>query len=161
MKKLKVYDSLSEKELGITEYISTNSGFDGIIKSRYTDFHVHEIDLDGNVVELTNLRLPIPPAEPFTSAIDNVPDIESYLVEKQLLTTDQWESVKSVVQTRKPFEIDVTDLTKEQRTEIHHGIKKHFQGLLFTNTTSNETKKFINFQFHKNKSKIIYYAKYF
>lgn len=52
--------SLNEKELGITEYIGTSAEFSGIIKSRYSDFHVNEIDLDGNLVELTDKSIPVP-----------------------------------------------------------------------------------------------------
>lgn len=52
--------SLNEKELGITEYIGTSAEFSGIIKSRYSDFHVNEIDIDGNLVELTDKSIPVP-----------------------------------------------------------------------------------------------------
>lgn len=52
--------SLNEKELGITEYIGKSAEFSGIIKSRYSDFHVNEIDLDGNLVELTDKSIPVP-----------------------------------------------------------------------------------------------------
>lgn len=148
----KFFESLNEKELGITEYISSLSGFHGIIKSRYNDFHVNEISLDGNIAELTDLSAPKPPPEEFNSELTEVADVESYLVEKKLLTIDQWNAVRAIAKTHLPVEIDVTELSKEQRTDIHNGIKKHFKGLIFTNTTSDETRKFIKFIFHKNKS---------
>jgi hypothetical protein len=33
--------------------------FTAIIKARFSDFHVNEIDVDGNLVELTNRKLPV------------------------------------------------------------------------------------------------------
>lgn len=49
---------LTEHDAGITEYISNHSGFSGIIKQRYSDFHVNEIDSEGNVVTLTTTNVP-------------------------------------------------------------------------------------------------------
>lgn len=37
------------------EYISKHEGFVGVIKMRYQDFLVNEIDQDGNIVHLTDL----------------------------------------------------------------------------------------------------------
>ena len=73
--------------MGITEYISDHPGFRAILKHRYStsttampvrklmracdlhrclshrysDFIVHEIDMEGNVVRLTDMSLPLPP----------------------------------------------------------------------------------------------------
>lgn len=52
---------LTEKDVGITEYIGTSAGFTGIIKARFSDFQVNEIDQAGNVVYLTDTALPKPP----------------------------------------------------------------------------------------------------
>lgn len=52
---------LSEVDTGITEYISSLEGFNGILKSRYSDFQVNEIDTDGNVAKLTDLSVPVDP----------------------------------------------------------------------------------------------------
>ncbi|KAK9709859.1 multisubstrate pseudouridine synthase 7, partial [Basidiobolus ranarum] len=50
---------LDEKSVGITEFISeSTTGFSGILKHRYSDFMVNEIDLCGNVVHLTDFSLP-------------------------------------------------------------------------------------------------------
>ncbi|KEP53803.1 tRNA pseudouridine synthase [Rhizoctonia solani 123E] len=58
----------SEKDVGITEYISHDiTSVEGIIKQRFTDFLVYEIDLEGNVVHARELgkpegpKLPAPP----------------------------------------------------------------------------------------------------
>lgn len=52
---------LLETEVGITQFIGTAPGFSGIIKARFSDFQVNEIDVDGNEVRLTDVTLPKPP----------------------------------------------------------------------------------------------------
>ena len=46
---------LTQENVGIRSYISSKSdcSFTGIIKHRFNDFHVHEIDMNGQVVVLT------------------------------------------------------------------------------------------------------------
>lgn len=51
-------ERLSEKDIGVTEYISNLDGFKGILKARYSDFQVNEIDKDGVVAQLTDLSAP-------------------------------------------------------------------------------------------------------
>lgn len=49
-----------EKSLGISEYFASSSisGFTAVVKARYSDFLVHEIDMDGNVAKLTSMDVP-------------------------------------------------------------------------------------------------------
>lgn len=51
-------EQLSERDVGITEYISDESGFTGIIKARFSDFHVNEIDNEGKIAKLTDVTVP-------------------------------------------------------------------------------------------------------
>ncbi|KAH0610634.1 uncharacterized protein H6S33_012161 [Morchella sextelata] len=52
-----------EHAVGITEYIDAEiRGWSGILKQRYTDFLVNEIDEEGNVVHLTKLTVDGQPA---------------------------------------------------------------------------------------------------
>lgn len=51
-------EQLSELEVGITEYIREETGFSGIIKARFSDFHVSEIDCEGKVAKLTDISVP-------------------------------------------------------------------------------------------------------
>ena len=45
------FNKIGEEDVGITEYIdSSNKGFKCVLKHRYSDFIVNEIDIDGNVV---------------------------------------------------------------------------------------------------------------
>lgn len=50
--------NIDEPDVGILCYISHLPGFRGILKQRYSDFIVNEVDLDGNVVHLTSLHVP-------------------------------------------------------------------------------------------------------
>ncbi|KAE8653624.1 hypothetical protein Csa_007328 [Cucumis sativus] len=50
--------SVGESDVGILSYISSLPGFRGILKQRYSDFIVNEVDTDGNVVHLTSLDAP-------------------------------------------------------------------------------------------------------
>jgi hypothetical protein len=50
--------SYDETSLGISTFIRDGDSFSGIIKSRFSDFLVHEIDLSGQVVRLTSTQLP-------------------------------------------------------------------------------------------------------
>lgn len=52
------FGELSEENVGITVFTTETKPFRGIIKQRYSDFMVHEIDLEGNVVRLTDTSLP-------------------------------------------------------------------------------------------------------
>ncbi|TVY50580.1 Multisubstrate pseudouridine synthase 7 [Lachnellula cervina] len=48
-----------EAEVGILHFVNaSNPGFSGVLKQRYTDFLVHEIDLDGTVIHLTDDQAP-------------------------------------------------------------------------------------------------------
>lgn len=49
---------MKEPQAGIIEYVSDNKGFTGILKSRFSDFHVSEIDLNGKVLQLDDFTVP-------------------------------------------------------------------------------------------------------
>lgn len=55
-RKLNTSCAVQEFDVGITEFVNTeNPGFTGLIKQRFSDFQVNEIDVDGHVVVLKNL----------------------------------------------------------------------------------------------------------
>lgn len=64
--------NLMEKDIGVTEYVGNTPGFNGIIKSRFSDFQVNEIDLDGNIVKLTDTSLPTKPEPAIGKTFDGV-----------------------------------------------------------------------------------------
>ena len=45
-----------EKHFGIEEYVSKEKGTSGILKQRYSDFMVREVEKNGNCVQLQNLE---------------------------------------------------------------------------------------------------------
>ena len=49
---------VSEKDVGILEFVSNFPGFHGVLKQRYTDFIVSERDLEGNIVRLSDTSIP-------------------------------------------------------------------------------------------------------
>ncbi|XP_027933602.1 multisubstrate pseudouridine synthase 7 [Vigna unguiculata] len=50
--------TVEEDEVGISCFISDLPGFRGVLKQRYSDFIVNEVDRDGTVVQLTSLDAP-------------------------------------------------------------------------------------------------------
>ncbi|KOM52951.1 hypothetical protein LR48_Vigan09g161000 [Vigna angularis] len=50
--------TVEEDEVGISCFISDLPGFRGVLKQRYSDFIVNEVDRDGTVVKLTSLDAP-------------------------------------------------------------------------------------------------------
>ncbi|PIN26595.1 tRNA pseudouridine(13) synthase [Handroanthus impetiginosus] len=76
--------SVEESDVGILCYISQLPGFRGILKQRYSDFIVNEVDLDGNVVHLTSLEVPPEIAEEKKEKMadlldkDYAPEVESF-----------------------------------------------------------------------------------
>mmetsp|Transcript_37348 Transcript_37348/g.76206 ORF Transcript_37348/g.76206 Transcript_37348/m.76206 type:complete len:700 (+) Transcript_37348:74-2173(+) len=55
----KRYDDL-ERKVGIAEYASPHDGFAAVVKARYSDFIVHEVDLNGNIARLDKLETSAP-----------------------------------------------------------------------------------------------------
>lgn len=49
-----VYNDL-EVKFGIDAYASTHDGFAAVLKARFSDFCVHEVDMDGNIAELLSV----------------------------------------------------------------------------------------------------------
>ncbi|KAG7671010.1 hypothetical protein Ndes2437A_g04655 [Nannochloris sp. 'desiccata'] len=50
----------NEEDVGIKAYTTKTDPFTGILRHRFTDFKVNEIDLNGNVAHLTNFDIPTP-----------------------------------------------------------------------------------------------------
>lgn len=112
--KLDVGSRLKESDIGITEYIGKHPGFSAIIKERYTDFHVNEIDLEGQVTKLTHQNIPRDP-----SNNENLEDL------KTLVSPAIWDELQ-VLGKENPssVEIDVTSIDKDARRTIHMIAKK-------------------------------------
>jgi len=124
---------LMEKDVGITEYISPHEGFGGIIKQRFSDFHVNEIATDGSIVKLTDLEPPV--------------DVEHTRPENEIieiLTPEIVEKLKTMIETKLGYvEIEVTEKSKDERRKIHEAIKDGFGKEVYSNTVDRGDKKFI------------------
>ncbi|KAG2486127.1 hypothetical protein HYH03_015221 [Edaphochlamys debaryana] len=59
---------LDEADVGITEYVALTPGFSAILKHRFRDFQVREVDPQGNVARLTSVEPPRAAAPPPISA---------------------------------------------------------------------------------------------
>ena len=69
---------LRERDVGISEYFSTEQGkFEGIVKQRFEDFMVYEVNTEGEIVHLKELALPEDPFnQPKEKKTEEKPDVE-------------------------------------------------------------------------------------
>uniref|UniRef100_A0A8C1S288 Pseudouridine synthase 7 n=1 Tax=Cyprinus carpio TaxID=7962 RepID=A0A8C1S288_CYPCA len=119
---------LSEPDVGILKFISEHKGFSGVLKERYSDFVVHEINKDGKVVVLDDLSVP---AEA---------EVRSQtLTEEQKQQLDELQLFKN---KEGSVSIEVQEDSKEKRTLLHRAVKTLYPGLE-TKTEDREGKKFI------------------
>ncbi|GBP87713.1 Multisubstrate pseudouridine synthase 7 [Eumeta japonica] len=138
---------LTEEDIGVTEYVSDHNGFNGIIKSRYADFHVSEINLNGEIAKLTNLD---PPEE---IKNEEIKEDEELLLSKynlELLPMETWDKINCLAictdPTSERVEVDVTGMSKEHRTKIHDAVKKAFGEAIVGSTVTVNDKKIVRFE---------------
>ncbi|GBM52146.1 Pseudouridylate synthase 7 [Araneus ventricosus] len=112
----KSFKRASEQDVGITEYLSDLPEFKAIMKERYSDFIVNEIDTEGNVVRLTNLEKPKNPESDLK--VDGLLDDATVKGIEELISDE-----------RSEVEINVTEKDKDTRKEIHVAIRKMFNGV--------------------------------
>uniref|UniRef100_A0A6M2E9X8 TRUD domain-containing protein n=1 Tax=Populus davidiana TaxID=266767 RepID=A0A6M2E9X8_9ROSI len=141
-----------ESDVGILCYISQLPGFRGILKQRYADFIVNEVDTDGNVVHLTCLEPPPQMVEETNECAAKVSDekmseSKSYEAEIGLFRSlagdsdaEKLESLISQVDSCTGSEDSVPhivlspDSNKTHRTAVHNFFKQNFK-FLVTDTT--------------------------
>ncbi|KYM77823.1 Pseudouridylate synthase 7 like protein [Atta colombica] len=112
--KLDIGSRLKESDIGITEYIGKHLGFSAIIKERYNDFHVNEIDLDGQVAKLIHQDIPRNPCDD-----ESIEDL------KILVSPTIWDQLQALgKENPSSVEIDVTNIDKVERRTIHTIAKK-------------------------------------
>ncbi|XP_069764399.1 pseudouridylate synthase 7 homolog isoform X2 [Narcine bancroftii] len=123
---------LVEEDVGITKFVSNHEGFSGILKERYSDFVVHEINKDGKMVVLDDLSVPDDEEEPSEDIFSVLSTQDKERLEDLQLFKNKDDSVL----------IEIVEDTKEKRTVIHQAVKSLFPGLE-TKTEEREGKKFI------------------
>ncbi|KAJ3317747.1 hypothetical protein HDV06_001265 [Boothiomyces sp. JEL0866] len=132
--------TLSEEAVGITSYINQQSpGLTGIIKHRFDDFHVHEIDSKDNIVYLTTLKPP-------KSESSELPEKERIELLAKLISDDGFApKLEEFLHSNAIKSISSPEITeKDQRTLVHQKIRE-----LFPNIDSKTDGNTINFTFKK------------
>lgn len=110
---------VEESKLGIELFVGdTKHQYHGLVKTRYADFIVHEVDLDGNIAELTNLEAP-EEEEPCTSM-----KLEDIFSRKALVCMSNVNS--GLLES---YKIDVTGMDKDMRTSVHQAIRASYDRL--------------------------------
>lgn len=122
----------TEKDVGITEYLSNDKGFYGILKHRYSDFLVNEIQKDGTIVHLTDFSAP----EEDANIISLKEQVGLELSEKIHCLCNQ------SAEEENPVLIDVTEMNKDERRKIHVAIRQNCTGLE-SSTEDKDDKKYI------------------
>ncbi|XP_064473633.1 pseudouridylate synthase 7 homolog [Ornithodoros turicata] len=130
----------SESSVGITEYIGTHKGFTGHLKQRYSDFLVNEIAPSGEVVRLKSFE------GPANDAAEEDSYINTTVVSKE--TLDKMNALVSG-DTAGQITIDVTDLSKDERRQVHILVRKKFPDLE-SQTKIQDSKKIITVEKKEN-----------
>lgn len=135
---------LRETDVGILEYANPGvPAVKGMLKQRYTDFQVNEIDLEGNVIHLLDLgvedkkdrrrekreverqQLPLPELSP---------EVKEELI--SLVGSDALDACLDILTTGgTKYEIPRVFDDKGIRTRVHSLFRQAFQGRLDTETT--------------------------
>ena len=142
----------TETDVGISTYLNNDesiiskSGFTCILKHRYSDFNVNEIDPDGTVVCLTDTTLPsCDEKQSLAEKLSNIKypaynelpqDIKKWVTPinwsrlliyaKKFSTPEEISNMPSNVEL---IRIDVTDSEKEERKILHTWVKEQFPHL--------------------------------
>uniref|UniRef100_A0A8C6PL83 Pseudouridylate synthase 7 homolog n=1 Tax=Nothobranchius furzeri TaxID=105023 RepID=A0A8C6PL83_NOTFU len=127
---------LTETDVGILKYVSDHEGFSGILKERYSDFVVHEINKQGKTVHLDDLSIPVDRNPSQWLSLPKESDVLTEEQKKQLGELQLFKNKEGNVA------IEVMDDTKEKRTLVHKAIKTQFPGLE-TKTEEKDGRKFI------------------
>ncbi|XP_058121162.1 pseudouridylate synthase 7 homolog [Anopheles ziemanni] len=139
---------ISEKDIHCTEYVSKLEGFQGVLKSRFSDFHVNEIDADGVETLLTVTALPKPPSPEVDVATgDNDRPIDPNEQLIRLITSENLQRIQEIVDGKgePSLEVDVTELSKQDRTTIHTRVKALFGSAVVGSTVTRDDRKWIRF----------------
>ena len=124
---------LTEEQVGIQGYITTQPGFRGTLKYRYSDFIVHEVDLNKRIVRLTDTS-PTAEVRVQQSSGDqscSYSSEERLAALRELIGEAHAESVIELERAAKagsncdPVVLD-PEADKKKRTAVHQFIKSHF-----------------------------------
>ena len=136
------YDEL-ERQVGISSYVSSHEGFAAVIKARYSDFIVHEVDLNGNVARLESMETP-------TQIIDSA-KTEPSMSDKKRKSDDSVDDVANNQPVPASLEDHEADSSKQDLTnligeslaqEVLTFLQQHDEGVI--DPLNNTVEKFFN-----------------
>ncbi|CAB4410147.1 unnamed protein product [Rhizophagus irregularis] len=144
---IEVNQMIRERDVGIIEYANPSiPGFLGVIKQRFSDFMVNEIDNSRNIVHLTNFNIPKvenPVDKPDVQDIgipkEKISDEQVFQEMKALLgeeISNQIQSLLSGQDENLSFVNTKVEKDKNKRKAIHQFFKDHFGDKL--NTEAND-----------------------
>lgn len=129
---------LTEEQVGIQGYINKQPGFRGTLKYRFSDFIVHEVDIQKNLIRLTDTspKRADQQSHPGLEQEPSVVSIENRLKSLQELIGDSnAQKILALEVTSKEKPSDRANVVlepepdKKKRTAIHQFIKTHFSSL--------------------------------
>ncbi|XWS58324.1 hypothetical protein CRYUN_Cryun08bG0024100 [Craigia yunnanensis] len=137
---LTLMTTITESDVGILCFISHLPGFRGILKQRYSDFNVNEVDTVGNVVHLTSLDAPPEAVEEGETKISDqlnksyASEIEKF---RSLAGDTDVDSLEAFInQITSGSEEDISpivlspDSDKSHRTAMHNYFKENLRFLV-------------------------------
>ncbi|PKA64964.1 tRNA pseudouridine13 synthase [Apostasia shenzhenica] len=141
--------SLDESEVGISCYVSSLPGFRAVLKQRYSDFIVNEVDLDGNVVRLTSIDLQTECADEKAEETSSDLSKQSFANEieqfRSLTGDSDADLLKEFLQKISASADDdlqpiilAPDIDKAHRAEVHYFFKTSFKFLVTDTVDGNE-----------------------
>ena len=134
----------SHSDVGITEYVLHSSlGFHGIIKHRYSDFLVNEINQTDQVVELKSMTLPpqyldlIQPQQMQEKVMDDEQGkLKLFeLIKKESIVNELTRFIQ--LKTLSESIISEPILDKSMRSQVHQVVKTYFSDFMDTETHDN------------------------
>ena len=112
---------IKEETVGITQFVSNNKGFKCDIKQRFSDFIVHEIGTDGEIVELSSQEPPEIDFEDDDFLIND--EVLIQLIPDELRA--RLDELDQGPDSTEYILIDVNDKDKNQRTKVHKFLSRY------------------------------------
>ncbi|GAM20693.1 hypothetical protein SAMD00019534_038680, partial [Acytostelium subglobosum LB1] len=119
----------TEESVGIQCFLGTSRPWTGILKQRYDDFIVNEIDLSGRVITLNSLSAPAVEEQTSTTPKADLTPEQSLLAlvgEEQCKAFTEFLEVTAKANPKSTF-LFKEDQDKEHRTAVHKVIKEQFK----------------------------------
>ncbi|RIA96010.1 pseudouridine synthase [Glomus cerebriforme] len=138
---IKPNQMIRERDVGIIEYADPSiPGFLGVIKQRYSDFMVYEIDNARNIVHLTDFNIPkveksVDKPEVIEIPKEEISDEQIFQKMKTLLgeeTSIQIQNLLNGQDENLSFVDTKVEKDKNKRKDIHQFFKEHFGNKLNT-----------------------------